>query len=127
LNLILEGLIAAAAQFPEHRLPELFCGYARDEGMLVPYPVACSPQAWAAGTAFVMLHVMLGLQPDADKEEILITPALPKGINRLKAQRLRVGKGELDLSLYKEDGKVHVAVGRNTTGWKVVINHGMVS
>ena len=30
------------------RLPELFCGFDRAAAGPVPYPVACSPQAWAA-------------------------------------------------------------------------------
>lgn len=32
-----------------HRLPELFCGMQRSDGMRpVAYPVSCSPQAWAS-------------------------------------------------------------------------------
>ena len=36
-----------AASFSRHRLPEAFSGYARSVGRFpVPYPTACSPQAW---------------------------------------------------------------------------------
>ena len=47
---LLSGLFAAAQFFDLHRLPELFCGFPRrpGEGPTL-YPVACSPQAWAAG------------------------------------------------------------------------------
>ena len=47
---ILKGLFEASL-FVEYRLPELFCGFYRREGEgPVPYPVACSPQAWSAST-----------------------------------------------------------------------------
>ena len=36
--------------FSGHRLPEAFSGYPRSVGRFpVPYPTACSPQAWATG------------------------------------------------------------------------------
>ena len=40
-----------AAEYSEGRLPELFCGFDREHfAAPVPYPTACSPQAWAATT-----------------------------------------------------------------------------
>ena len=43
-------LISAMALF-DHRLPELFGGHAREPGDTpTPYPTACRPQAWAAGS-----------------------------------------------------------------------------
>ena len=49
-NLLVGRMLEAAQQFPEFRLPELFCGFDRTNSAVpVPYPVACSPQAWAAG------------------------------------------------------------------------------
>ncbi len=53
----LSGQVLEAAQrFPDYRLPELFCGFDRGEATTpVPYPVACSPQAWAAGASFLFL------------------------------------------------------------------------
>jgi len=50
---------------PGYRLPELFAGYRRrPHESPVPYPVACSPQAWAAGALPSMLIAALGLVPD---------------------------------------------------------------
>ena len=52
--------------FRDARLPELFCGFDRERSPFpVPYPVACSPQAWASGALFQLLVAMLGLEPDA--------------------------------------------------------------
>ena len=42
------------------------------------YPVACSPQAWAAGVVFKLIAAMLGLSPDAaDNQLTLNRPRLP--------------------------------------------------
>ena len=55
-NRLVGPILEAAQHFPEYRLPELFCGFDRDESHIpVPYPVACSPQAWAAGSSFLFL------------------------------------------------------------------------
>ncbi|WP_437916501.1 hypothetical protein WME73_18145 [Sorangium sp. So ce302] len=59
------GIVRAAMVFRMYRLPELFCGFARDEyGGPVRYPVACHPQAWAAGAVPSMLASLLLLKPN---------------------------------------------------------------
>jgi glycogen debranching enzyme len=46
---IFSGLFDASLYVDLRRLPELFCGFARRRGQGPTfYPVACSPQAWAA-------------------------------------------------------------------------------
>ena len=46
------------------RLPELFAGLDRgDVETPVPFPTSCSPQAWAAATPFLLMRIMLGLEP----------------------------------------------------------------
>src|SRR5207248_5046472 len=54
-------LLDAARTFADHRLPELYGGERRDGPAPVPYPVACSPQAWTAAAAFLCVRTMLGL------------------------------------------------------------------
>jgi glycogen debranching enzyme len=69
------GLLDASAHFG-HRLPELFSGFARTEmSVPVPYPAACSPQAWAAAAPIELVRALLGLQPDG--ETPTCRPALP--------------------------------------------------
>src|SRR5262249_18439809 len=52
---ILVAQLEASAYFESCRLPELFCGFRRREGKApTQYPVACSPQAWAAGSVFAL-------------------------------------------------------------------------
>jgi hypothetical protein len=71
-----------AASFFEHRLPEVFAGYARSLTIFpVEYPTASSPQAWATGTPLLLLRVLLGLEPAEDALEA--DPVLPEGITRL--------------------------------------------
>jgi glycogen debranching enzyme len=77
-NRLVGPILEAAQRFPEYRLPELFCGFDRDHTPVpVPYPVACSPQAWAAGSTFLFLETMLGLRPHADRGELELRPDLP--------------------------------------------------
>jgi glycogen debranching enzyme len=46
---LFKGLIDAATYDEFRRLPELFCGFSRRRKRgPTAYPVACSPQAWAA-------------------------------------------------------------------------------
>ena len=63
---VARGLFAASEAW-NGRLPELFSGLDRaDVETPVPFPTSCSPQAWSAATPFLLLRVMLGLEPDAD-------------------------------------------------------------
>lgn len=71
-----------AAGFSEHRLPEAFAGFDRNLGRFpVPYPTACSPQAWATGAPFVFVKTMLGL--DARDGQVMIDPRVPESIGRM--------------------------------------------
>jgi glycogen debranching enzyme len=96
---VFDGLLDAAACFPFYRLPELFAGYARrpDEAP-VPYPVACSPQAWAAAALPATLTAGLGLVPDGLNRTLRIRrPSLPRDLSRLAVHGLRVAGARVDL------------------------------
>ncbi len=69
------GLLDASAAFGG-RLPELYSGFTRaDLGRVVPYPAACSPQAWAAAAPVEVLSSLLGLVPQP--EGLSCEPRLP--------------------------------------------------
>jgi glycogen debranching enzyme len=106
---LMSGMFETAANF-EMRMPELFCGFPRLAGEpAVAYPVACLPQAWAAGSVFMMLQACLGLHINAPKGRIdVYDPHLPAGIDRLKLEGLRVGSAVTDL-VFERIGE-HVAV-----------------
>ena len=116
VGLLLGELYGAASHF-HMRLPELFCGFPREPGEPpVAYPVACIPQAWAAGSVFLMLQAALGLDIDAVGGAIrLDRPVLPVGIDQLTVSRLQVGEHRLDLAFERVGDEV-VAIPRNTTG-----------
>ena len=113
---ILSEIYAAAAHF-HMRLPELFCGFSRSPGEPpIAYPVACLPQAWAAGSVFLMLQAALGLSIDAWTGTIdMADPVLPAGVDRLKVANLRVGDALVDLNIQHVDGR-SVVIPRNRRG-----------
>jgi glycogen debranching enzyme len=119
--MIMEGLIEAASHFEYDRLPELFCGYSRSFGKPVPYPVACSPQAWAAGTPLVFIQAMLGLFPNSLREEIRLSPMLLDSMNVLKVENMAIGHGRLSLTVFREGKDIKVNIHENTTGYDVIV------
>ncbi|CAG9620533.1 amylo-alpha-1,6-glucosidase [Sutcliffiella rhizosphaerae] len=122
-NVVIEGLIQAASYFEYDRLPELFCGYGSSIGKAVKYPVACSPQAWAAGTPLVMIQTILGLFPDAINKKIVLNPVLPTGMNILEVEKIKIATGHLSVKAIKTDnGKVEVVILENTTGFEIAEN-----
>ncbi|GMN98790.1 amylo-alpha-1,6-glucosidase [Parageobacillus thermoglucosidasius] len=119
--MIMEGLIEAASHFEYDRLPELFCGYSRSFGKPVPYPVACSPQAWAAGTPLVFVQAMLGLFPNSLRKEIHLSPTLLDSMNVLKVENMAIGHGRLSLTVFREGKEIKVNIHENTTGYDVIV------
>ena len=104
------------AVLSEMRLPELFCGFHRNAGEPpVDYPVACLPQAWAAGSVFMMLQACLGIAVRGESGEVEVTnPILPVGIDHLFIEGLQVGGATIDLNFEREPTRV--AVHSNSRG-----------
>jgi glycogen debranching enzyme len=97
------SMYEAAAVYPRYRLPELFGGFQREEyDIPIKYPVACSPQAWSAGSIPYMLTSSLGLFPDALNERLtLVKPSLPPWLHRVKISKLIVGKAYTHLEFQR--------------------------
>ena len=95
---LLRAIFETATHF-EMRLPELFCGFARAQGATpVSYPVACLPQAWAAGSSFMLLQACLGVDVDGWRGEILVDrPQLPLGVDQVALRGLAVGPRTVDV------------------------------
>ncbi len=112
---ILSEIFETAVHF-EMRLPELFCGFPRFPGEPpVAYPVACLPQAWAAGAIFMLLQSVLGLKLDGWRKEISIEdPHLPIGIDSLRLDSLRLGDGFADLLFQHAGDRVIAVPGRRS-------------
>jgi glycogen debranching enzyme len=95
------GLFEASRHFDHARMPELFCGFARrpDHGPIA-YPVACAPQAWAAGSPLQILTALLGLEPDAPRRRLTLhTPVLPPWLRFVEIHGLRIGGARVDLAV----------------------------
>ena len=105
------------------RLPELFCGFPRSAGEPpVAYPVACLPQAWAAGSVFMMLQACLGLSIEGEAQEVEIRdPRLPIGIDRVSVENLEIGDGAIDLTFERQGSRV--AVHSNSRGPRLRVRY----
>ena len=113
---IFNGLFEASVYFDQHRLPELFCGFPRrpTEGPTL-YPVACSPQAWAAAAVFGMLQACLGMEIHAEPGEISFhKPRLPEFIDWLRIRNLSIGERSVDLLLQRYHNNVGIEVARKS-------------
>lgn len=110
---VFRGLVETAIHFEHRRLPELFAGFARSEfGVPVRYPVACHPQAWAAGSIPFLLQTMLGLEPQAFERVLRVNrPMLPDFVNRLTLRGLQLADGAADLMFHRaSNGETRVEV-----------------
>ena len=109
---VLAGQFDACRQFRHLRLPELFCGMERGQGdLVVNYPVACSPQAWASGAFFLMLRACLGLYPDAPRKTLrILNPQLPAFLDALTLENLRVGATRVTLRFERRGEGTFAAV-----------------
>jgi hypothetical protein len=70
----------------------------------VQYLGANVPQAWAAGTPFMLLRAMLGLQQDAPRGKLYVDPALPDWLPDVTLTDLRLGRRRFDIRFWR-DGK----------------------
>lgn len=127
---IFAGLVRAAAHFPSYRLPEVFAGFSTTEFTTpVRYPVACHPQAWAAGSVPYLLIGLLGLVPDAFAGHLrVVRPVLPDGVSRLELHDLpvgrarislafrRVGRGRVDVEPMSTRGRIELIVEESPAG-----------
>ncbi|MGH2723937.1 MAG: amylo-alpha-1,6-glucosidase [Actinomycetota bacterium] len=106
INRIGTALFDAATFSDYMRLPELFCGFVRrTPSPPVEYPVACSPQAWAAGVPVLLLQAMLGISAVAHENLLRVNqPHLPVWLNRAELRNLRVGDSVLTLQFRREAG-----------------------
>jgi glycogen debranching enzyme len=120
----LAGQIFEAAQrFPDLRLPELYCGFDRgDVGVPVPYPVACSPQAWSAAASLLLVRTMFGARANAAERTLeLVRPHLPTWLGKLTVTNLRVGDSSVDLLFHRWRGTTSAEVLRKSGDVEVTI------
>ncbi|SHF10894.1 amylo-alpha-1,6-glucosidase [Streptoalloteichus hindustanus] len=103
---IICGILDAAAALDGH-LPELFCGFDRDEFPgPVPYPTSCSPQAWSAAAPIHLMRLLLRFAPDVLNRRVWIDPVLPPRLTYLTVHQLRVAGGTVDIRIRRDGFEV---------------------
>jgi glycogen debranching enzyme len=111
---LMEAMFDLARLYDGFRIPECVGGYARAE---FPhpgaYPQANTPQAWNQSAVPLLMHTLLGLQPVAPLDLLVVDPILPAWLPEVTLERLQVGGATATLRFYRErDGNCHVAVTR---------------
>ena len=107
-NRVFGGIFDAALRSDLQRLPELFCGFHRRNGVApTQYPIACSPQTWASGSLIFMLQASLGIYFEADKKMVIFKrPELPNFLTSVYLRNLQAGPRrsvDILISRYGED------------------------
>ncbi|SBV26228.1 Glycogen debranching enzyme (alpha-1,6-glucosidase) [Micromonospora krabiensis] len=106
-NRVSLALLKAAEHF-DHRLPEAIAGFPRSRVLFpVPYPTACSPQAWATGTPLALVRAMVGLEPVDGR--LVLDPNIPPELGRITAERVRAFGKIWDLEAVGRAGHVRLA------------------
>jgi glycogen debranching enzyme len=119
---VMTGLFDASLFFDLHRLPELFCGFPRRPGEgPTRYPVSCSPQAWASGSALLLLQSCLSVRVlGAESRVVFSRPLLPEYLQAVSIRRLRVRDAELDLAILRHGDDAVIEVPRKRGDVEVV-------
>jgi glycogen debranching enzyme len=103
---IATGLFDAAEQF-DGRLPELFCGFSRNDFPdPVPFPTSCSPQAWASAAPVHLMRTLLRFDPLLPREEVCLAPVLPAGFGSFRADNVQMGSSRVTVSATGSEGSI---------------------
>ncbi len=112
-GMLLQSLYNASQFQQDYRLPELYCGFAQQAGCgPTRYPRACSPQAWAAGAPFLLLNGLLGLQPQAEQQRLLLVqPTLPTWLHTMEIHGMKVRGENVHLHVVRDGDTTDVIAG----------------
>jgi glycogen debranching enzyme len=118
---VFEATFAAASYMDLRRLPELYCGFRRRPGAgPTLYPVACSPQAWASGSLFLMIQAALGVEFDPAAGAICFrNPRLPSAFDQAVLRNFTMNGAMVDIALRRSGSHVSLRVLRNTGALQV--------
>ncbi len=118
-ELVARSVLEATMRFADDRVPELFCGFARDRRFNSgpgQYLVSCSPQAWGAGALFHFMQTLCGVHADALAKRLRIDPLETPLFDRLRVEGMRVAGGTLDFTIDRSRGKARVKVDKKPSG-----------
>jgi glycogen debranching enzyme len=109
---VFEGLFAASVHIDLRRLPELFCGFARQRNQGPTfYPVACTPQAWAATAPLSLLRACLGIKFEPGTRSVTFNrPVLPAFLDGVILRGLSLADAKVDVAIRRTEAEVAVNV-----------------
>ena len=100
---IAHDISKAASHFLLNQLPELYTAFERQEMTFpIQYLGANVPQAWAAGSAFMLTQAMLGVLADAPKNKLYVDPWLPEWLPDLTIRDLGLGRHRFDIRFWRQ-------------------------
>ncbi|PYR92025.1 MAG: hypothetical protein DMF84_14695 [Acidobacteria bacterium] len=107
---IAQAIFDLADLYPEYRIPECIGGYPRaTTGVPGAYPRANTPQLWNAGAFPLLIHTILGFQPVAPLETLVVDPVLPTWLSELFVHDLRLAGAKATLRFWRDgSGSSHV-------------------
>jgi glycogen debranching enzyme len=123
VNRIFEAMMETSLYMENKRLPELFCGFNRRESEgPTAYPVACSPQAWAVASVFMMIQSCLGIEIYA-KEKCLRfnNPSLPDFMDSITVTDLRIDGASISFLAEKQHDSVAIQILRKSGELNVIV------
>ncbi|MGN6568241.1 MAG: amylo-alpha-1,6-glucosidase, partial [Flavipsychrobacter sp.] len=115
------GLFRAALYIDLQRLPELFCGFDRRRGEgPTNYPVACSPQAWAVASVFMLLEACLNIDIVAKEKKVYLRkPSFPQGVDKIEISNMQLGTECAHILLICSEGEIYLVVKSCPAGWTI--------
>ncbi|WP_173933564.1 amylo-alpha-1,6-glucosidase [Chelativorans sp. Marseille-P2723] len=122
---VFEGVAMSSTYIDLRRLPELFCGFPRQRSRGPTfYPVACSPQAWAAVAPLSLLQSCLGMTFDCTEGALLFhQPMLPEFLDEVMLRNITLPQGKVDVLLRRIDTEVVVQVLQRVGNIRVTMTH----
>jgi hypothetical protein len=111
-----------AQLYDRGRVPECVGGYARgDYAHPSAYPQANLPQSWNQSALPLLLQTILGLQPVALLDLLVVDPVLPSWIPEIALENLRVGGATVTIRFWRDkNGQSHAEVVRRRGTLRVV-------
>jgi glycogen debranching enzyme len=111
-KLLTNSIFDVSLQFDSQRLPELFCGFDRIKNVSITnYPVACSPQAWSAGCAYLFIQACLNISIKPGEKTIHFhRSVLPASINELMLINFPFINERVTIHLTRIDGNIKAEI-----------------
>jgi len=122
-NRLAKGLVDAALAYQSSRLPELFCGFARQHSdRPVAFPMACAPYAASSGALLLVLQGMLGIYAQAEENIVYVhNPVLPSWLGDVTLSNLHIGHTTMHLRFRREGARTTFSVRDKQGPGRIVI------